>query len=267
VSSACWSTYLEQVHERGPRVPHPVANPTGRGTVLGGPHHPLLLFTCAFLVRALALCRVFGRRDLLHGDKEIGSIGVGDGECERGVVRERGEGARGAREEFGGDIAGYGVLRGRRVEGAGVGEDERDESEFLHLVLGEQVCPAFLGLPLPRRLFADSQVLAASQQGLEVDSSSHHSRVSLEEALVQHAQVRVAGHECDCNDSVDRVRAGLLGDGEKNGGDMAVVPAGARLLRVASSLPAASEVSEHRGALKLIRRGSRVAVYGLVRMG
>jgi hypothetical protein len=136
-----------------------------------------------------------------------------------------------------------------------------------YLLLLEQIGPAFAGLPLPRRLFANPEVLAAGQQGLEVDSPGHHIRVSLQQALVQNAQVRVACHECNCHDGVYGMRARLLGDGEKNGGDMAVVPARARLLRVAGRLPAASKVSEHLGALKLIQWGGRVAFYRVVGMG
>jgi hypothetical protein len=86
---------------------------------------------CAFLLRALRLSSVLWRRNLLHGLEEIGSLGVWDRECERGIVGESRERARGAGEELGRDIARNRLLRGSRVDGARFGEDESYESEFL----------------------------------------------------------------------------------------------------------------------------------------
>ena len=123
--------YLEEIDERRPRLNDPVAHAAWRTAVLGGLHHPLLLFARALFLRALRLSSVLWRRNLLHSLEEIGSFGVRDRECERSVVRESGEGAGGAWEELGRDIAGDRLLRGSRVDGARFGEDESDESEFL----------------------------------------------------------------------------------------------------------------------------------------
>jgi len=166
-------------------------------------------------------------------------------------VREGGEGARGAGQESGGDIGGEGVLRGGRVEGAGLGEDEGDESELLLVLGGTGV--ALCCFPLPRRLLANSQVLAAGQQRLEVDAARDGIRVFFQQALVQHAEVRVAGDKGNGYNGVDGVRACLLGHGEEDGRDVAVVPAGTGLLGVASRLPATGEVSEHCEAAALRR--------------
>jgi len=125
--------------------------------------------------------------------------------------------------------------------------------------------PAFFSLPLPVCLFANPQSLAASQERLKVDPPSHGRRIPLEKPLVQHAQVRVACHECNGHNGMYRVGAGLLCDGEEDGRDVAVVPARTSLLRIAGALPATCEVSEHLGAPKLIQY-ARVAFYGVGRI-
>lgn len=78
--------YLEQINKRSPGFRDPVANSGRCATVLGGAHHPLLLLTCTFFLGGLGLGDIFGGRDLAHGLDEIGSLSVGDGECERSVV-------------------------------------------------------------------------------------------------------------------------------------------------------------------------------------
>jgi len=208
------------------------------------------------------LCRICWRGDFLHGGEEVGCLRVRDGESERGVVRERGEGVGGAWEQFCRDIARDGVLRGRRVDGAGVGEDERHYGDFLRglkmlvpshvdfvdigaYLLFVNSAPAIYRLPLPVCFLANPQALAAGQKRLEVHATDHISRVPLEQPLVQYAEVRVARHECDGDNCVYGVRACLLCDSEQYGRDAAVVPGRAGLLGVAGALPATGEVSEH----------------------
>jgi hypothetical protein len=85
----------------------------------------------AFLLRTLAFYRILWGSYLLHGHEEVGGLGVGDGKCERSIMREGREGAGRAWEQFCGDIAGKSVLRGSRTNDARFGEDKSDEGDFL----------------------------------------------------------------------------------------------------------------------------------------
>lgn len=129
-------THLQKVQKRGPGLDDPLAQIRGAAAgALDGLHDPLLLLDCA-VVRLLCLGSTCRSRELLHGGQELGSLIVGDGEGERRIVGDLGEGRGGAGEQFGGRVArnGDGVAQGSRlgrVGGGGLGEQEGQEGKLL----------------------------------------------------------------------------------------------------------------------------------------
>lgn len=126
-------TYLEQVDKGCPRFTGPATDASWSGCNLGCLHDPLLLLVCALALGTMRLRGVFRGRNLLHCLEEFGCLGIGNSVRQCGVMGDCRERTGGARKQLRRNVGGGDVLRRRRIDGAGLGENKSDQCQFLCL--------------------------------------------------------------------------------------------------------------------------------------